>query len=99
VHPDGRWVFVSNRGHDSIAVFDFDDVERRLIPVGHTPSGGRHPRHFALHPSGDSMLVANRHDDRLVHFEIDRRHGGLTRTGSGTTVSEPVAVTYVEIAR
>ena len=98
VHPDGRSVYVSNRGHDSIAEFRFDDIDRRLVPSGHTPSGGRHPRNFAIHPSGRSMLVANQNDDNLVQFLIEPSSGALRPSGSTLPVTEPVFVEFVTLA-
>lgn len=95
VHPNGRFVYASNRGHDSIAVFTFED-DHRLTPIGHVASGGRHPRNFAIHPSGRSMLVANQHSDALVHFAIDEDDGRPGPTGSVITLTAPAHVTYVD---
>lgn len=99
VHPDGRSVHVSNRGHDSIASFRFDGSDARLVALGHTPSGGRHPRNFAIHPTGRSMLVAARDDDRIIHFAVDPEHGRHTPVTTIEDVVEPVSVVYVEMDR
>ena len=60
--PDGRHLYVSNRGHDSIAVFDVDPKGGRLTAKGHVPAGGKNPRHFAIDASGTWMFVAHQND-------------------------------------
>lgn len=76
VSPDGRYVYVSNRGHDSIAVFRLDEASGELVPAGHVSTRGKHPRHFAILPDGKWMIVANQHSDNLVVYQIDA-HSGL----------------------
>ena len=70
VHPSGRWLYVGNRGHDSIACYSIGELGR-LTFDGTVPTRGRHPRHFALTSDGAAMLVANRDSDNLVPFRID----------------------------
>jgi 6-phosphogluconolactonase len=98
VHPDGRRLYVSNRGHDSIATFAVDRPEDTPILMEHVSSDGRTPRHLAIHPSGRSMLVANQDSDTLVAFTLDddaipRRAEVVAR------VSQPVCTTFVEVDR
>lgn len=69
-HPNGRWLYVGNRGHDSIAWYSIG-AAGRLMFEGAMPTGGRHPRHFALTADGAAMLVANRDSDHLVPFRIE----------------------------
>lgn len=96
VHPDGHRVYVSNRGHDSIATFAIDDPATAPVLLAHVASGGRTPRHFAIHPSGRSLLVANQDSDTLVAFALDT--DGLPHDGVVVaTVSQPVCVCFVEV--
>ena len=72
VHPDGRLLFGSNRGHDSIAIFTIDKATGTLTPAGHQPTGGKTPRNFAIDPTGAYLLAANQDSDTIVVFRIDR---------------------------
>jgi 6-phosphogluconolactonase len=98
VHPNGRHVYVSNRGHDSIAVFDFAGAGEQLVPLGHVSSGGRTPRNFAVHPSGSALLVANQDSNSIVAFGIDSQSGVPLQLDIEYAVSEPVCLTYSEVA-
>lgn len=98
VHPNGHRIYVSNRGHDSIATFAIDGPEDPPTLLDHVPSGGRTPRDFAIHPTGRTLLVANQDSDTLVSFALDddaipRRAEVVAR------VSQPVCVTFVEVDR
>lgn len=92
VHPSGRFVYGSNRGHDSIAVFAFDADSATLKPVQIQPCGGKTPRCFTLDPSGRFLLVANQASNNVVAYRIDAESGRLSATGSEITVSMPVCV-------
>lgn len=94
VSPDGRFVYGSNRGHDSIAVFAVDDAGGEVSPLGHKPTGGKTPRHFALDPTGAWLLAANQESDTIVTFRRDRETGTLTATGQVTRTPSPVAVLF-----
>jgi 6-phosphogluconolactonase len=94
VHPNGRFVYGSNRGHDSIAVFGFDGTTGRLTPVEHTPCGGGNPRNFALSPDGRWLVVANQSTDSLNVFRVDAATGRLTATGGHAAVPLPVCVKF-----
>jgi 6-phosphogluconolactonase len=96
VHPDGRRVYVSNRGHDSIATFCLDEPGADPELLGHVSSGGRTPRHFAIHPSGRLLLVANQDSDNVVAFELDDRAALPRRADILVEVSQPVCITFVE---
>jgi 6-phosphogluconolactonase len=91
VHPSGRFVYSSNRGHDSIAAFRAGR-EWTLTPAGAYSTGGRTPRHFAIDPSGDLLLVANQESDSLVLFRLDRETGALADTGARARVPSPAFV-------
>jgi 6-phosphogluconolactonase len=85
-------VYGSNRGHDSIAIFAVDPAKKTLTPVGHQPSGGKHPRHFAIDPTGAFLLAANRDSDNVVVFRIDRKTGALAPVGEPVRVPKAVCL-------
>lgn len=95
VHRSGRFVYGSNRGHDSIVVFAIDPASGKLTAVDHTSTQGKMPRNFALDPSGKYLLAANQGSDNIVAFRIDPATGKLTPTGSSVAVGAPVCVTFV----
>jgi len=95
VSPCGRFLYGSNRGHDSIAVFAIDPATGRLTSHGHQPTAGRTPRNFALSPAGRFLLAANQDSDNLVSFALDPDAGTLTPTGSEAAVPKPVCVKFV----
>lgn len=94
VHPSGRFLYASNRGHDSIAFFTID-AAGRLNLLQHAPSGGKEPRHFAIDPSGQWLLAANQRSDNLVMFRIDQTTGRLTPAGEPTSAPSPVCVQWL----
>jgi 6-phosphogluconolactonase len=95
VHPSGKFLYGSNRGHDSIAIFSIDRDTGRLTPVGHEPTRGKWPRNFAVDPSGKWLLVANQNTNSLVLFRIDPQTGRLTATGTRAEVPSPACVQFV----
>ena len=99
VHPTGRYVYVSNRGHDSIAVFGFSGEGEPLEPLGHVDSGGRTPRNFAVHPAGRALLVANQDSNTIVPFDVDAVAGTPRQVHGTLHLSEPVCLTVVEVER
>lgn len=92
VHPGGRFLYASNRGHDSLAVFAIDSATGRLDPKGHTPSQGSFPRNFTLDPSGNYLIVANQKSDNLVVFHVDPQTGRLEAAGEPIPAPQPVCV-------
>lgn len=92
VSEDGRTVYGSNRGHDSIVVFSVDESTGELNPIQFISTEGGHPRHFSLMPDGNFMIVANRDGNNLVLFKIDPEKGTLQFTGKTTEQSKPVCV-------
>lgn len=95
VSPSGKFVYGSNRGHDSIAVFAVDAKKGTLTQVERVPTQGKTPRHFAIDPTGSYMLAGNQESNNLVVFQIDRRTGRLTPTGQVLSVSSPACVRFV----
>jgi 6-phosphogluconolactonase len=95
VHPSGRFVYVSNRGDDSIAVFASGGSGNALGFVQRIPTGGRTPRHFALAPGGKWLLAENQDSDSVVVFGLDPNTGWLTPTGNTAEIGAPVCIVFV----
>lgn len=94
VSGDGRFVYASSRGDDSIAVFAVDAASGRLTPVDWSASGGKTPRFFALGPTGKFLFVANEDSDAVVLFERDADSGRLVRTDRTVQVGSPVCILF-----
>ncbi len=94
VRPDGRFVYTSNRGHDSISVFRVDLDSGRLNRIETEPVRGSWPRNFNIHPSGRWLLAAGRDSNTLAVFEINRDDGELTWIRSMAFVPTPICVTF-----
>lgn len=92
VSPDGRFLYASNRGPDTIAIFAIDRKSHLLRPVGLQSTGGKHPRNFAIDPSGSYLVVANRDSDNVVVFGIDRATGKLSHAAGPVSVPKPVCI-------
>jgi 6-phosphogluconolactonase len=92
VRPDGRFVYGSNRGHDSIAIFAVDAATGKLTAAGHQPTLGKTPRNFAIDPTGTYLLAANQDSDTIAVFRIDRASGALSAVGGPVPVPRPVCV-------
>lgn len=90
--PDGRFLYCSNRGEDSIACFMVDQATGRLTQQDIVPSGGKTPRNFALTPSGRHVLVANQNGDAIVIFRRNEETGALTESGKRIEIGTPVCV-------
>jgi 6-phosphogluconolactonase len=96
VHPSGKFVYGSNRGHDSIVIFAADSASGKLTLVGHEPSQGKTPRHFTFDPSGHWLLAENQDSGNVVVFRVDARTGRLTPTGQVVPVGSPVCALFVQ---
>jgi 6-phosphogluconolactonase len=94
VHPSGRFLYSSNRGHDSIAIFAIDQVSGALTALGHEPTRGENPRGFTLDPTGVFLLAANQHSDTVVTFRIDQSTGKLATTGNIAPIPTPVCLRF-----
>jgi 6-phosphogluconolactonase len=95
VHPSGKFLYGSNRGHNSIAVFAVDAETGKLTPAGHQGSGIKVPRNFGIDPTGKFLLVANQDGDSILVFRIDPKTGALEATGEKVDVPKPVCVKFV----
>ena len=94
VAPSGKFVYTSNRGHDSIAIFAIDAAAGTLTSVGWEPTGGRTPRFFALDPPGRQLYAANQATDTIVIFDVNEATGKLTRTGQVINAATPVTIAF-----
>lgn len=95
IHPNGRFVYASNRGHDSVALFAQDATTTRLEPLAHFPTQGRTPRHFALDPNGRFLWVANQNSHTLAFFRVAEATGHLHLTGQTSEVGSPVCIRFL----
>lgn len=92
VAPSGKFLYGSNRGHDSIVVFAIDPPAGRLRLVEHVATQGKTPRNFAIDPAGGFLLAANQNSDNVVTFRIDRLSGKLSPTGHVVEIPTPVCI-------
>ncbi|MPZ21298.1 MAG: beta-propeller fold lactonase family protein [Luteitalea sp.] len=96
VHPSGKFLYGSNRGHDSIVVFAIDQKTGRLTYGENEPTQGSTPRGFGIDPTGTYLLAANQRSDSVVVFRIDQQSGQLAPTGHTVQLGTPVCVKFVE---
>ncbi len=92
IHPSGRFLYASNRGADSIAVFAIDQSSGRLTPLGQHATGGKTPRHFAIDPSGRWLLAANQNSGAITVHRIDPQTGQLEDAAQSCRVPSPVCI-------
>jgi 6-phosphogluconolactonase len=95
VDPKGRYLYGSNRGHDSIAVYAIDPAKGMLTLIEVVPTLGKEPRNFALDPTGAYLFAANQNSNTVVVFRVNPSNGRLTPTGEKVEVVSPVCVTFV----
>ncbi len=93
--PSGGFLYVSNRGHDSIAAFGFDPEAGQLGPGAWYDSRGNTPRDFAIDPEGRYLLAANQDSGNIAVFKIDRETGALSPTGKPVPISAPACIAFV----
>lgn len=105
LHPSGAWLYASNRGHDSIAVFEIGAdgtlASRDIVPscpdrATGAPAASAHPRHMAISPDGRHLLVANTYADTVSAFVIDPRSGAIRPTGATTALATPTCVAFFD---
>lgn len=96
VHPAGKFLYVSNRGHDSIAMFHIKK-DGTLRPEGHVSTQGETPRNFGIDPTGRFLLAANQNSGTVVVFRIDLHTGALTATGDVVEIPNPVCVRFLRV--
>jgi 6-phosphogluconolactonase len=96
VAPSGHFVYGSNRGHDSIAIFAVDHAQGTLTPVGWEPTQGKTPRFFTLDPTASFLYAANQDSDTIVAFRVNQATGRLKPTGQVVKTGSPVCIIFVD---
>jgi 6-phosphogluconolactonase len=97
VHPNGKFLYASNRGPNSIAVFGIDAKTGKLTSSERVPTQGKTPRSFAIDPSGKYLFAANQDSDNVVVFHLDPTTGNLTPAGNVLDVGAPVCVVFTAV--
>ena len=95
IDPSGKFLYGSNRGHDSIVAYEIDDETGRLKLVAHESTQGVFPRNFAIDPTGNWLLAANQDTDTIVTFHRDQQTGVLTPTGHVVEAPAPVCLEFI----
>jgi len=97
IHPNGKFLYASNRGLDSIVVYAIDKASGTLTNAANVPTGGKEPRHFVIDPTGQFLLAENQLSDTIVEFRVDPSTGKLTPTGETLQAPSPVCITFLPI--
>jgi 6-phosphogluconolactonase len=97
VHPTGKFLYASNRGDDSIAIYAIDQTKGTLTQVAITHTGGKEPRSFEIDPTGKLLFAANQKSDNIVVFRVDAKTGQLTPSGKVLEVGSPVSVKFLAV--
>jgi 6-phosphogluconolactonase (cycloisomerase 2 family) len=97
VAPSGRFVYVSNRGHDSIVTFAVDPLDGTLAPLGWEPTQGSKPRFFTLDPAGEKLYVCNENGDSIVAFRLEPRTGLPVPTGLVIATGSPSCIVFTRL--
>lgn len=95
--PDGKYLYASNRGHESLVVYQVNAKTGKLTTQGHVPTKGKHPRNFMIDPKGEFVLVANRDNNNVVFFTTNASSGLITPTGYELEIPTPVCVKLLTI--
>jgi 6-phosphogluconolactonase len=97
MHPNGKFLYASNRGHDSIVVYAIEPDQGTLKQIAEVPTAGKEPRNFAIDPSGKFLLAENQNTNSIVEFRIDPSTGKLSPTGESLSVPSPVCLTFLAV--
>ncbi len=95
IAPSGKFLYGSNRGHDSIVMYAIDQRDGRQTPIGHESTQGKTPRNFVVDPAGEFLVAANQDTNNLVTFRLDPASGKLSPTGYEVEAPTPVCVKFV----
>jgi 6-phosphogluconolactonase len=94
IMPSGKFLYASNRGHDSIVIYAVDEASGRIATVGWEPVRGKKPRFFALDPSAEHLYAANEDSHAIVEFRVDQATGKLTATGQVIETGSPTCIAF-----
>ncbi len=97
MHPSGKFLYASNRGDDSIAIYAIDESKGTLTAVGIVPTGGKEPRSFEIDPTGTLLFAENQKSDSIVVFKIDQKTGQLTPDVRLLDIPSPVCLKFVAV--
>jgi 6-phosphogluconolactonase len=97
ISDDGRYLYVSNRGHDSVAIFAIDRATGKLTHTENVPSGGRTPRNIRFDPTGNWFFAANENGGNVTEFKVDRASGHITATGVTAPINTPGGIYFLKI--
>src|SRR5215470_16338402 len=97
IHPSGKFLYASNRGHDSFAVYSINQKDGTLTQVEIVPTGGKEPRHFAIDPSGKFLLAENQFSNNIIEFRVDPETGKLTLTGETLATPSPICIAFLPL--
>jgi 6-phosphogluconolactonase len=92
---NGKFLYISNRGHDSIVVYAIDSAKGTLTQLADVPTGGKEPRHFAIDPTGHYLFAENQNSNSIVQFRIDRTTGALTKLTTIENVISPICMVFL----
>jgi len=95
ISQNGKFLYGTNRGHDSLAVYKIDEQSGKLNFIEHAPTGGKTPRNFTIAPNGKFLLAANQNSDSIIVFKIDAKTGKLKQTENRANVSMPVCLKLI----
>ncbi len=95
LHPSGKFLYTSNRGNDTIAVFNVQPKGGRLNLAANVPTGGKEPRHFALDPTGQFLLAENQNSNSIAVFRINPATGALTQISQTNNIPSPVCLAFL----
>jgi len=95
VHPNGKWLYASNRGRDTIAVFAINPSDGTLTHTGEFPTGGKEPRHFSIDPTGKFLLAENQNSNSIAVFRIDPASGALNQVSVADNIPSPVCLAFL----
>jgi 6-phosphogluconolactonase len=96
-HPSGKFVYCSNRGHDSLAIFTVDEKTGKLTAAGHQKTAGRTPRNFGIDPTGAYIVACNQNTDNVAVFKVDQTTGKLTQVGESINIPSAVCVKFLKV--
>jgi 6-phosphogluconolactonase len=97
VYPNGKFLYASNRGHESLAVFAIDSTTGKISLLEHIPTQGHSPRNFTFDPTNKWLIVTNHNSDNAVVFKVDEKSGHLTPVGKPVPIVYPFCVRFLPV--